>query len=139
MKITRETSKQKHEEYISNMEPYRAEFAAAKELYSIANDRLIKPVYDLLEQFYDQELVDANQEPIKVGYKITDGKYVYSVYKRTSQVLFGEFLCNASVLCKKVVKEGQRPVLKDYDFGPFYLKDFTIVSRQIAAVVPPSQ
>lgn len=121
MKVTKEvltnTQKQLAKEWIQE-EKY---FQARKELH-------FKPVLDLLEQHYDEVLLDANGKIVKAGAIVTNGNKKYLVETRSMEFKKGEFGMNPQVFVRPLVKSGQVDASKNLVvISPIFLKNYTIV------------
>lgn len=121
MKVTKEilssTQKQLAKDWVQE-EKY---FQARKELH-------FKPVLDLLEQHYDEVLLDANGKIVKAGDVITNGTKRYWIETRSMEFKKGEFGMNPQVFVRPLLKSGQIDASKNLVvISPVFLKNYTVV------------
>lgn len=123
--ISNDDLKLAHEKLQKSFEPIQAELDIAKEKYNKAKKELEDSFKVTLEQYYDQQLLDKNGNPVKNNSIITNGKYFYQVNERGMQIIFGTMLFNNRVNCKKLDKD-LRPSKKEHSFSARDLKDFVV-------------
>lgn len=114
-----------YEKLQTEFEPIEAELDIAKEKYNKAKKELEDSFKVTLEQYYDQQLLDKNGNPVKINSIITNGKDFYQVTKRGMQIIFGTMLFNNRVTCKKLDKD-LRPGKKEHSFSASDLTDFVV-------------
>ncbi len=105
--------------------PIQAELDIAKEKYNKAKKELEDSFKATLEKYYDQQLLDKNENPVKNNSIITDGKDFYQVTERGMQIIFGTMLFNNRVNCKKLDKD-LRLGKKEHSFSARDLTDFVV-------------
>ncbi len=85
--------------------PLLEAYEKAKKEMDEEGAKLEKPFHNMLEQYYDEQLIDKNGVPIKIGDDITDGKIKLRVVKRGMQFAFNRMLFNPRIVCKKVLQD----------------------------------
>lgn len=119
-----EADKKRYEDF----KPHRQELEAAEAKFHQKAREIEAPFMAMLEQYYDEQLADKNEKPVKVGSIITNGKDKFKVKNRGMQFVFGEMLFNPRVICVKLhprqtnFREGK----VERHFHPSDLKSFEI-------------
>lgn len=104
--ITKEELTASYQKLDSDLEPLRTELAEAKANFDLKAKEAELPFLKMLEMYYDENLVDINGKPVKVGDIITNGKATYKVINRGMQFVFGQMMFNPRVMCQKIRDAG---------------------------------
>ncbi len=100
---------QAYDKMLDELEPYNEEVKQAKQRKNDAIVELRKPLDEAIEAYYDAELMDAVGVPIKKGmvlypYEPTKNDSWLVVEDRGMQFIFGKFMWNPSLQCRKIIK-----------------------------------
>jgi len=89
-----------------------------------------KHLQSLIEEYFDDTLVDADGKPIRVNDVIASGKKSYRVVQRLMDTYKGEFRFNPRVMCEQIfVREKKR-----FAFYPWELQKFLIAEMDNAEI-----
>ncbi len=95
-----------------------------RENREIEDEEIRAPLREVLDQYYDQSLTDNNNEPVRIGDTISDGKFDYIVEDRGMQFVLGTILWNPRVMVKKIMPDGYLKAIKQKHIHPADLKNF---------------
>lgn len=123
--ISNEDLKAEYDKLQLAFEPIKAELDVATEKYNNAKTELEKGFKKVLEQYYDQQLLDKDGNSVKNNAIITNSKDFYQVIERGMQIIFGTLIFNNRVICRKLDKN-MIAGKKDFSFNSKDLKEFTL-------------
>jgi DNA integrity scanning protein DisA with diadenylate cyclase activity len=106
--ITKEQIKKSKMQVLQDLQPLHEEYAIITEEYNAKCTKIEQPFLDLIEQYYDEQLLDKNKNSIRVGYQLKLGKKTYKVINRGMQFVFGEILFNPRVMIQCI----EKPIIK---------------------------
>lgn len=106
-------------------EKMQESFKPIKEKFQKDKEDIEASFKALLSVYYDEQLIDSQNKPVRIGDTITDGKDYYQVFDRGMQIIFGTMLYNNSVKCKKLDRDF-RPGKKEHSFSSRELIAFTL-------------
>lgn len=100
---------QAYDKMLDDLEPYNEAVKAAKQRKNDAIVELRKPLDEAIEAYYDADLMDAVGVPIKKGmvlypYEPSKNDTWLVVEDRGMQFIFGKFMWNPSLQCRKIIK-----------------------------------
>lgn len=126
--ITREQILEAQEEATRKTDLIREEFEKIKKEYQSKFSELEKPLMDLIEAYYDENLTDKNNKAVKVGTTITNGKSKLYIHNRGMQFIFGTIIFNPRVMGKKIDDKGfSKPNAREIHIHPNELKEYWIL------------
>lgn len=91
------------------VKPFREELQKAKDQFAAKADEFTKVLLDQLDEYYDQELRDLCNDPVRIDDLLThyDKPVTLKVTDRYMQFAFGQPLGNPRVVCKKTKDQGE--------------------------------
>ncbi|RQO37928.1 hypothetical protein DBR39_13650 [Chryseobacterium sp. KBW03] len=126
--ITTEQILKAQEEAIKNAGPIRAELEKFKKEYQSKINEFEKPIMDLIEAYYDENLTDKNNAIVQIGMTITNGKSKLYIHSRGMQFIFGHIVFNPRVMGKKIDDKGFiKPNAREIHVHPKELKEYWIL------------
>lgn len=122
--ITIQDLEKKQEQCEASIAPFSEEFKKIKAKFEELCKIKEQPFLDLLEQFYDEQLLDIDNNSVKVGNIISKAGIKYEVVNRGTQFVFGQICNTPRVMVIKVNKL----VVKEKHILRSDLKSFKIIS-----------
>lgn len=126
--ITKEQILEAQKEVEEKAKPLNEIFKIVKADHDNKVSEIEKPLLDLIETYYDENLRDKNDVPVKNNSIITNGKSKFYIHNRGMQFFFGIIIFNPRVMGKKIDDEGIiKPKAREVHIGPSELKEYWII------------
>lgn len=124
--ITKDNLKDAYSAYLKKAEPIKIEFKKIEKEFDEKFKNASKSYLEMLEKYYDEQLVDSTGNSIKIGCIISKNKVNYEVVDRGMQFIFGEMLYNPRVRVRKLPVNSKGKIK---DIFPHELKEFEILEN----------
>ena len=112
---------------IEDIDVHKEVFEKAKQEFERQERIAKKPLFEMLNAYYDAICLDKNNETVKAADLVTNGKHTYLVMDRGMQIVLGHLCDNTKIMVKKTKDNGITTYGKREDISARDCKYFEIV------------